>query len=217
MSIRIGNNVIIGGGGQVSDPNFLPNGTIITVETDGSGQFTKLSDAINYLTGKWSNGVVIIKLGEGDFVETEQVTIDGRRFNLGHLVLQGTSKSSSVLNVSQLTSDKPNAIFILYCNNLSIITMAIQTSQVDVSTTGNVIRLSRSFFNMNDCLVNRVIKVGNGVALGEMSTGYLDTSNISNCNNGVACNYGAIVTTKNMTYTNITNKTISTKGLIYEL
>ena len=205
------------GGGQVSDPNFLPNGTIITVETDGSGQFTKLSDAINYLTGKWSNGVVIIKLGEGDFVETEQVTIDGRRFNLGHLVLQGISKSSSVLNVSQLTSDKPNAILILYCNNLSITTMAIQTSQVDVSTTGNVIRLSRSFFNMNDCLVNRAIKVGNGVALGEMSTGYLDTSNISNCNNGVVCNYGAIVTTKNMTYTNITNETISTKGLIYKL
>ena len=51
MSIRIGNNVITGGG-RVSDSNFLPNGTILTVKLDGSGQFTKLSQAINFLHKK---------------------------------------------------------------------------------------------------------------------------------------------------------------------
>lgn len=47
MSIRIGTNVITRGSGSGSDPNFLPNDTIIMVETNGSGQFTKLSEVTN--------------------------------------------------------------------------------------------------------------------------------------------------------------------------
>ena len=94
MSIRIGNNVITGGGGSGSDPNFLPNGTILTVELDGSGQFTKLSEAINHLTNKWSNGTVIIQLGQGNFVEEN--TIDIPEFNIKTLQIigQGVDKTS---------------------------------------------------------------------------------------------------------------------------
>lgn len=82
----------VGGGG--TDTNFVPAGTILTVKTDGSGQFTQLSEAINYLTGKWSNGTVTIQLGEGDFVEEN--TIDIPEFNIKTLQItgQGVDKTS---------------------------------------------------------------------------------------------------------------------------
>lgn len=87
-------NGTTGGGTTNTDTNFIPANTILTVKTDGSGQFTKLSEAINYLTGKWSNGTVTIQLGEGDFVE--ETTIDIPEFNIKTLQIigQGVDKTS---------------------------------------------------------------------------------------------------------------------------
>lgn len=81
-------------GGTQQDTNFIPANTILTVKTDGSGQFTQLSEAINYLTNKWSNGTVTIQLGEGDFVEEN--TIDIPEFNIKTLQIigQGVDKTS---------------------------------------------------------------------------------------------------------------------------
>lgn len=87
-------NGTTGGGTTNTDTNFIPANTILTVKTDGSGQFTKLSEAINYLTGKWSNGTVTIQLGEGNFVEEN--TIDIPEFNIKTLQIigQGVDKTS---------------------------------------------------------------------------------------------------------------------------
>ena len=79
---------------DVNQSYFIPAGTILTVKTDGSGQFTKLSEAISYLTGKYSNGTVTIQLGQGDFVEEN--TIDIPEFNIKTLQIigQGVDKTS---------------------------------------------------------------------------------------------------------------------------
>ena len=77
--------------------NFLPAGTNISVELDGSGDFTSLGDAINYLIGKWSNGFVYITLGTGTFTLTSGIRINTSLFNFSRLIIKGTSKTDSIL------------------------------------------------------------------------------------------------------------------------
>lgn len=80
------------------DANFLPADTIIKVELDGSGDFTKLSDALNYLTGKWSNGKVIIQLGAGTFTESSEYILYGKNFNIPAIEVIGNGVNSTIVN-----------------------------------------------------------------------------------------------------------------------
>ena len=88
---------------DINQNHFLPAGSILTIEADGSGQFTKLSEAINYLTGKLSNGTVTIQLGEGTFEETESITIDGNKFNISNLEIKGNSSTGTIVSFSNRT------------------------------------------------------------------------------------------------------------------
>lgn len=102
---------VINQGNEIVDSstlsNFLPSGTTITVETDGSGNFTKLRDAVSYLTGKWSNGTVYIQLGNGIFNEGTEVLYinadDGALFNIPSLVIQGNGRNNSIIQFSRVT------------------------------------------------------------------------------------------------------------------
>lgn len=76
---------------------FLPGGTTITVKTDGTGDFTTLGDAIDYLTGKWSNGEVIISMSADTFTISSRIDIDSYNFNFLLLTIQGTSRTSTIL------------------------------------------------------------------------------------------------------------------------
>lgn len=76
--------------------NFIPDSTI-TVETDGTGDFTTLSAALEYIANKWSNGRVAIILGEGTFTESESITIP--RYNFSGLVIQGQGVDKTTLNI----------------------------------------------------------------------------------------------------------------------
>lgn len=75
---------------------FIPAGTILTVETDGSGDFTNLSSAIDYLNGKYSNGSVTIKLGDGTFIEDTNFDVDGTFFNISLLSIQGNGDTTII-------------------------------------------------------------------------------------------------------------------------
>ena len=81
--------------GFMSDANFLPDGTVINVKTDGSGDFTSLKSAIDSLSGKWSNGVITIQLGNGTFNETS--TIGFPRVNITELIIKGNGTSNTTL------------------------------------------------------------------------------------------------------------------------
>lgn len=101
---------VINQGNEIVDSstlsNFLPAGTIITVETDGSGDFTELSDAVNYLTGKYSNGEVKIELGEGTFNESQWIKMNGTDFNIPYISIIGKGTSNTIIewDYSETTS-----------------------------------------------------------------------------------------------------------------
>lgn len=75
---------------------FIPADTNITVELDGSGDFTTLADALEYIKGKYSNGIVVIKLGDGTFTLSSEVGINTTYFNFAllQIVGNGTAKTT---------------------------------------------------------------------------------------------------------------------------
>ena len=50
----------------LNDSNFIPRNTTITVGASGC-DFTDIQSAIDYLTGKYSNGKVIISISAGTY------------------------------------------------------------------------------------------------------------------------------------------------------
>lgn len=76
---------------------FIPADTNITVELDGSGDFTTLADAFEYIKGKYSNGVVVIKLGDGTFVLDSQISITTNSFNFAQLQIVGNGAANTII------------------------------------------------------------------------------------------------------------------------
>lgn len=84
---------------------FIPKDTVITVKTDGTGDFTTLSDAINYLNGKWSNGSVTIKLGVGNFVENQSIALNAANYSIPCLNIFGNSSTNTIIDFSNAVTD----------------------------------------------------------------------------------------------------------------
>lgn len=93
-------NFLKGDGTWGTDPNFLPSGTTINIKTDGTGDFTDLASAKNYLTGKWSNGTVTIQFGSGTFNLNTGVTFDGSLFSIPYLVITGAGINDTTVQKS---------------------------------------------------------------------------------------------------------------------
>lgn len=220
MSIRIGNNVITGGG-LVSDSNFLPNGTILTVELDGSGQFTKLSQAINFLHKKWSNGTVIIQLGEGEFIEESTIylsnmytedefaNINVAEFNIPTLKIIGGGKDVTSLSCSN-TTDYTYIINCILPNltlNIRNITLkgniAYKLRGITFAGTSNVLRLDD--VNLLDFERGALlIRDGSTVTLGT-GTIKIGSSTTNKCDTGVQIISGGALHTFGSTVVNFQN------------
>ena len=221
MSIRIGNNVITGGGGSGSDPNFLPNGTILTVELDGSGQFTKLSQAINFLHKKWSNGTVIIQLGEGEFIEENTIYLSNMytedefanlnvaEFNIPTLKIIGRGKDVTSLSCSN-TADYTYIINCILPNltlNIRNMTLkgniAYKLRGIEFAGTSNVLRLDD--VNLLDFERGALlIREGSTVTLGS-GTIKIGSSTTNKCNTGVQILSGGALYTFGSTVANFQN------------
>lgn len=107
----------------VEEEHFIPAGTILTVETDGSGDFTNLSSAIKYLNGKYSNGSVTIKLGDGTFVENTNFDVNGQSFNISSLIIEGNGSTSIIKFTNSSTQYASNLKFLnglFTINNLTL-------------------------------------------------------------------------------------------------
>ena len=92
-----------GGGGQ--DPNFLPDGTIITIKSNGTGDYTDIGSAISYLSDKWSSGTVKISVSAETFTLSSPIIINNPNLNL---IIEGQGTSSSFIKVNYndtLTAD----------------------------------------------------------------------------------------------------------------
>lgn len=97
---------------EVEQDFFIPAGTILTVETDGSGNFTNLSSAIDYLKGKYSNGSVTIKFGNGTFEENSNFNVDGLSFNISSLIIEGNGSASIIKFTNSSTQYASNLKFL---------------------------------------------------------------------------------------------------------
>lgn len=134
MSLNFNGNYIGGvpsggGGGGVPTDNYLADGTVLTVETDGSGSFTSLYNAIEYVNGKWSNGTVTIQLGEGVFTETNASVYEN--YAIPHLKIIGKGTNKTTIQ-SQVSNDK---ILKLY-SKTTVSDIKFQASNTQVTSGG---------------------------------------------------------------------------------
>lgn len=90
--------------GFMSSENLIPDGTIYTIEADGSGDFDTLDEVINSLQGKWSNGKVTIQFGAGTFVHDTAIDIrNGDKFFISMLDIKGSGVNDTILDYSTNT------------------------------------------------------------------------------------------------------------------
>lgn len=239
-----GTTVIIDETGKIvatgTDGNFIPAGTVITVEADGSGQFTKLSEAIEYLTGKWSNGVVTIQLGEGDFVEESTINIPEFNINMLQIIGQGADKTS--ISCSDITDY--NYVIANTTANIKISNLLLK-GNMNYKLRGLYANLNGSYLledvNLYDfergsifvdgtnTYLKGVLKIGATSSTKSVDTGIQSVNGaivilqnganltLENCVTGFYCN-GAIISSypsSTVTYTKVTNNKTSVKNGLY--
>ena len=216
----------VGGGG--TDVNFIPAGTVVDVKLDGSGQFTKLSDAINYLTGKWSNGTVTIQLGEGTFEETEPITIDGNKFNFSNLVICGTNRDNSIIsfNISGIVNyfeelvveHKTNVLFkdiSLSGKGRTLVSSGnIVLNNVCISSQGNICFYCLSGTSYLDGIILKDAQLGLAVT-GRLNSNYQSNITLQSLITGIQVTRGGLIALNNLkkvvtNVTNLTNQSIGT-------
>ena len=92
--------------GLMSNENFIPAGTTINVKLDGTGDFTNLQSAINFLDNKYSNGVVNIQLGSGTFNITSPISLNVTKSNLGRLEIYGQGVNDTIIKCTSGVTDQ---------------------------------------------------------------------------------------------------------------
>lgn len=225
---------------DVNQSYFIPAGTILTVKTDGSGQFTKLSEAINYLTGKWSNGTVTVQLGEGEFIEENTINIPEFNINTLKIVGQGVDKTSiSCSNTTNYNYVMRNTLaniqlenFLLKgnidykqrglyaglngvytLNNLNLIDFERGSMFIDSTRV-----YLKGIFDIGSSSSNKVVDTGmQSVNGGLISIQSGASITFNKCAGAFYCN-GAIISSypnTKITYNNVTNNKISVKGGLY--
>jgi hypothetical protein len=217
-----------------NDANFLPSGTVIKVELDSSGDFTSLSDAVNYLTGKWSNGSVVIQLGNGTFDIDATINITGYNYNFHKLVIKGNGATNTTIN-STLTNS--NYIFLIKDRAyIEFLDIAFTKTDGTQSTSYSGIMFSNADGDIKNCsfqgLTNAVYARTGSKILLYGSTSFSNaniaincdcsqivgcwaaTSSFTNITTAINVGTGGIINGYNwsQTYTNITNKTSQTVG-----
>ena len=92
--------------------NFIPKGTVFTLNADGSGDFATILEAVNYLKGKYSNGAITFQLGAGNFAFSSTLIFDGDEFNIPHVIFNGSGTNVTTIKLMNVvnTSDSENGI-----------------------------------------------------------------------------------------------------------
>ena len=193
--------------GFMSDENYIPSGTTINVELDGTGDFTNLSDACEYIQGKYSDGDVVIKLGEGTFILDSQLLIETTKFNFAQLRIEGEGTSTIIQGTSS--------------NNLNISRegTSIWMSNVDFNITdGNktkyamavVVRLGARFD------AYRCNFTGGGILVYRNAQLQSEISSFSNVESAIRAQSGSIVAcAQTQVFNNVTSAfTVSRGGII---
>ena len=215
--------------------DFIPSGTIINVKLDGSGDFTTLTDAANYIKGKWSNGGVTIKLSDGTHQVANTLTFSKFDSNIPVLKILGTSRTNTIIN-SGITSNYNSIIKSENCFNLVVENLTLTCANYTASTNlggvcvigGGFLRATNlDFINVNYPLYtlpsSTIFLTGtnnftNGksvtLSAGDVRCSHDTTFNIKNFSTAWYAEYGGtvILTRPKITYTSVTTK--ATEGFI---
>lgn len=149
----------------VSSPimdNFLPAQSIIHVELDGSGDFTSLEDALDYIRYKWSNGQVNIVLGEGTFNltgnSTKTVILDG---SIPYLYIYGHGVNKTIICSDNVDAGNYIIEFTNNTTNVKIANLTIKNNNGNKNTDYRGLLLSRGvqlfLANVNFEGINRCV------------------------------------------------------------
>ena len=125
--------------GGSGDNNFIPNDTIINVKLDGSGDFTTFKDALDYLTGKISDGTVKVVLGSGTFEVNGNLSFYISKVNIPRIEISGQVKDNTIIN----GKNTPNWNGVISIgNNNSIVCFKDLTINTENSTTGSCLKVN---------------------------------------------------------------------------
>lgn len=209
--------------------NFLPNNTVINVKTDGTGDFTKLSDAITYLNSKWSSGQVTIQLGEGTFIESSNISIDASKFS--KLTIKGVSRTSTTIKDSRVSLTNNQYLLsvtggVVLINNLKVLSvvenlngyesLAILAQESSVSCEVRNIAVDgfeTCLYSAHYLTLRENIDISNATQGIRSRNGLINSTwnpkiNLTNVDTGIAVRYGGSVHLSNPTFTmsNVTHQ-----------
>ena len=163
--------------GKLDSNNFLPAGTTINVKLDGTGDFNNLPDAISYLTGKYSNGMVTVQLGDGVFEVSDTVSILGDRFNIPTLRIRGNGVDKTTV---KQTGDK--TCFNLEWGQHDVYFQNLKIQNVNKNSTG--VQVGSTLFVLFDGIIidNFVVGISNIGGISRVASNVT----IQNCTYGVS-------------------------------
>lgn len=151
-----------------ANATYIPENTTYTVKTDGTGDFSKLSEAVNFLNNKWSPYVVTISIGAGTFVEDGKVEIiDTLHSGIPNIVIEGAGVDSTIL---QNTSTQNALIFRnLRTSNIVVKNLTIENTNATPPTIVLYAAGSRVLRVSNVKLKNAQYGIFAGVANSEIA------------------------------------------------
>lgn len=188
------------------DNTIIPNGTIINVKSDGTGDFITLKSAIDFLTNKIGINV-IIQLDDGDFlINPDEINLDGNAFNIKNLVIQGNGNDKTFIKCNQTVDYSwmftiKNGAYVTF-RNLTII-----STQGNKTTSYRCITLE----NCSSVIIERLTIVGTHDSL-YVTTGSKAMikygANFENCNcaltadsgGNISCSWNASITFTNINH-----------------
>lgn len=214
------------------DDNFIPSGTVIKVETDGSGDFTSIEDAVNSLNGKWSSGAVTIQLGEGTFNVSSVINIHGDLFNIPKLTIRGSGTTNTIIladNVPAFSGvfEVRRAFAVITALTIKRTASASDSIGVAVFSFGKTLVSDVNIENMMfplRALNNGEMEIGGNVSLktstyaiesgGGCIHSYYATINVNSATTAFRVFDGGTIKDvgSSITYTSVTNKTNQTVG-----
>ena len=197
---------------------FIPDETVFTVKADGTGNFTNIQSAFDFLEGKWSNGEVTISIDADTFMITTLLVLN-QKFNIPCLIIKGVNKDTTIINKTINTNpnepvlvvkDQKNQIKIsdmtlsTVCSNDSIC-LSVHGSNVSISDIkmknanltfinnlfGSVCELDKTVDLENDTEISTKYGIITS-SVSKLATQTTTIINITNASNGLFAEMGGI-------------------------
>lgn len=201
MSIQFAGGINIGGtsSGGANIEGYIPTNTTYTVKTDGTGDFSLLSEAIDFLADKWSTGTINIEMGAGTFIENERINIDEKLIGIPVLKITGAGQANTII---QNTSTAAAIRFGDYKNDCTFSDMTIENT--NATPPFAVFQLNRAYGKIKNIkLVNASYVLFVGGALSQLTIqGTSEFDNATNSAIGVQQNSVVVADQTAMTIKN---------------